>query len=538
MRRAKKMKETRKILDVAKDLNLNSNQLFCYGDRYAKITDLNLLKNTKKGKLILTTAITPTKAGEGKTTTAIGLADGLKAMQKNVIACLREPSLGPVFGVKGGGCGGGKATLYPEEDINLHFTGDLHAITSVNNLIVAMIDNEAFQHSDLNVDPNNIVFPRAMDMNDRSLRKIKVACGEKDGQEHPSSFVITAASEIMAIFCLAKDEEDFLNRVDDILVAYSYSGQKIHVKDLHIRESIRRLIHHALYPNLAQTLYSTPAIIHGGPFANIAHGTNSIIATNLSLKLADYVVTEAGFGSDLGMEKYLDIVSNLGQFHPDLIVLVCSARALKLHGGIKFAELEKTNVDAIQTGLANLDKHLENISFYKLPVLVSINRFASDSDEEIEIIENHLNSKGIPYSLNTSYLDGPEGAIDLAKKVISITDTQSSNDFKTIVNMSDSLIDKINTISSKIYGAESVIYDEEVMSKLNELNTTEAKNYFICMSKTPNSLSDDPKLLNVPKHVLHVRKLRIFEGAKFIVPLTGDVMTMPGLPKIPQGKKI
>ena len=525
----------RKIVEVAKDLGLTQNELFTYGDLYAKITDESILQKKRKGKLILTTAITPTKAGEGKTTTAIGLADGLNALNKQVIACLREPSLGPVFGVKGGGCGGGKATLYPEEDINLHFTGDLHAITSINNLIVSMVDNEAYQNSELNVDPEKIVFSRAMDMNDRSLRKIEVALNPKDGQKHESSFVITAASEIMAIFCLATNEEDFLNRIDDILVAYSKTGEEIHVRDLKIRNSIKRLIHHALYPNLAQTLYSTPALIHGGPFANIAHGTNSIIATDLSLRLADYVVTEAGFGSDLGMEKYLDIVSQIGRFNPDLIVMVCSVRALKLHGGVKFDDLSIKNVDAVKIGLANLDKHIENTTFYNIPVLVAINHFSTDDVEETEAIIKHLEDKNIPYSLNTSYSDGATGAKDLAQKVVEILDTTTTC-YKPIVSKEDDLFTKIETISKKIYGAHDVEYSPNVYQKLLELNKTEAHNYFVCMSKTPNSLSDNSKLLNVPSHTIHVKDLRIFEGAKFIVPLTGAVMTMPGLPKKPQGK--
>lgn len=525
----------RKITEVAKDLGLTPEELFTYGDIYSKITDKSLYQKQRKGKLILTTAITPTKAGEGKTTTAIGLADGLKALNKQVIACLREPSLGPVFGVKGGGCGGGEATLYPEEDINLHFTGDLHAITAVNNLIASMIDNEAYQNSDLDVDPEQIVFPRAMDMNDRSLRRIKVAVNPKDGQIHESSFVITAASEIMAIFCLATDEEDFLNRVDDILVAYSKSGKDIQVKDLKIRNSIKRLIHYALYPNLVQTKYSTPAIVHGGPFANIAHGTNSIIATDLSLKLADYVVTEAGFGSDLGMEKYLDIVSQIGHFNPDLIVMVCSVRALKLHGGVKFEDLNTPNCEAVKIGLANLDKHLENTSYYHIPVIVAINHFSSDDDKETEVIINHLKEKNIPYSLNSSYSDGPDGAKDLASKAIKIIEHTPAK-YQPIVTKEEDLFTKIETISKKIYGATSVEYSPEVFKKLSDLNQTEARNYYVCISKTPNSLSDNSKLLNVPTHTLHVKDLRIFEGAKFIVPLTGAVMTMPGLPKVPQGK--
>lgn len=528
----------RKIKEVAKDLGLSDSDLFCYGDKYAKVISTNIKDRPRKGKLILTTAITPTKSGEGKTTTAIGLADGLKALNQNVIACLREPSLGPVFGVKGGGCGGGQAKLYPEDDINLHFTGDIHAITSVNNLIAAMIDNEAYQHSELDVDPNRIVFSRAMDMNDRSLRRIRVCLNPKDGPEHDSSFVITAASEVMAIFCLAKDEEDFLDRAENILVAYFHTGKEIRVKDLHIRGAIKKLIHQALCPNLVQTEYSTPSIVHGGPFANIAHGTNSLIATDLSLRLADYVVTEAGFGSDLGMEKYLDIVSQIGGFHPDLIVLVASVKALKLHGGVKFEDLDQKNVEAMEIGFKNLDKHIENARLYHLPVLVSINRFASDDEEEIKALEAHLEALHVPYSLNTSYADGPDGAIALAEKVMETIASSSSSDFAPIVNKEMDIFTKIKTIATEIYGAKDVQYTDEVKKQLEELSSGEEKDYYVCISKTPNSLSDDSKLLNVPEHILHVKNLRIFKGAKFIVPLTGAVMTMPGLPKVPQGKKL
>ncbi len=530
------MRKISKISDVARKLALTEEDLYFYGDSIAKLKVR--VDGHKKAKLILTTAITPTKAGEGKTTTSIGLTDGLRAIGKNAIACLREPSIGPVFGVKGGGCGGGEANLYPEEDINLNFTGDIHAISAVNNLICAMIDNEAYQNSNLDVDPQRIIFPRTMDMNDRSLRNIDVATSGKDGEKHPSSFVITAACEVMSCFCLASDEEDFLNRVENILVAYSRDGKEIKVKDLRIRTSIKRLIHQALYPNLVQTYYSSPVIVHGGPFANIAHGTNSIIATNLGMKLADYVVTEAGFGSDLGMEKYLDIVSSISHTHPDLVVLVCSTRALKMHGGVAFEKLGYLNNDALIKGLANLDKHIENIKLYHLPVLVAINKFASDNSEELEIIKKHLDSMSIPSEIISSYTDGPEGATALARKAVEILNTTSSDDFKQIVNESMDIFTKIETIAKKIYGASGVEYTPEVYKQIEQLNVGEEKNYHVCISKTPNSLSDDAHLLNVPTHTLHVKSLRVFKGASFIVPLTGAVMTMPGLPKIPRGKDI
>lgn len=525
------------IKETAKKLHIDEKCLIPYEFDKAKIDVHNLKAGERKGKLILCTAITPTKAGEGKTTTAIGLADGLSLIGKNAMACLREPSLGPVFGVKGGGCGGGKAKLYPEDDINLHFTGDLHAITSVNNLIASLIDNELYQHT-IDVDPNRIIFPRAMDMNDRSLRAIETTLDDKKGIPHRSSFVITAASEIMAIFCLSKNEEDFLNRVEDITVAYKMNGESIKVKDLECRKAVSMLIHKALNPNLVQTIYHTPVLVHGGPFANIAHGTNTIIATDLALRLADYVVTEGGFGSDLGMEKYLDIVSPLMHTHPDLVVMVCSIRALKLHGGVKFEDLEKENVEALKEGFKNLEKHVKNVSLYHLPILVGINHFDSDTKKETEALEALLEEHNMPYAYNSSFSDGPEGAKALALKAVEILDSTDSSTFKPIVDDSMSITKKIETISKKIYGADDVFYAPGILDTIKEYEKLGYGKFSICMSKTPNSLSDDPHLLNVPKHTIHVRALRLFTGAKFIVPLTGDVFTMPGLPKVPASKKM
>ena len=527
------------IRKVASSLGLSEEDIIPFGYDKCKIdTDRVGVNLPKKGKIILCTAITPTKAGEGKTTTAIGLADGLKEIGANVLACLREPSLGPVFGVKGGGAGGGEATLYPEEDINLHFTGDLHAITSLHNLIAALIDNELYQHSELDVDPDKIIFPHTMDMNDRSLRDIIVANNDPKTVPHKSSFVITAASEVMAIFCLSKDEEDFLDKIESITVAYNKNGEPIFARDLKSREAFRKLIHTALYPNLVQTKYHTPAIVHGGPFANIAHGTNTIIATNLSLKLADYICTEAGFGSDLGMEKYLDIVSPLAGFNPSLIVMVVTARALKLHGGVKFENLTHSDPEAVKRGLPNLRKHLDNVKLYNIPTLVSINRFKDDSDEEIEAIEEYLKENGFDFALNTSYLDGPKGAVALAKEAKRIVDSIEENKFAPIVNPSMSIKEKIETISKCIYGAKDVVYSDEANKLIEEYIARGYSDYNICISKTPNSLSDDMHLLNVPEHTIHVRTLRLFTGARFIVPLTGDVFTMPGLPKVPASKKM
>lgn len=528
------------VKEIAKKLNINEDSLIYFGRDKAKIDISTLDPNLKrKAKLILCTAITPTKAGEGKTTTAIGLADGLSYIGEKSLACLREPSLGPVFGVKGGGAGGGEATLYPEDDINLHFTGDLHAITSANNLIAALIDNELYQHSELDVDPDRVIFPRAMDMNDRSLRDITTTQNDPKGIPHHSSFVITAACEVMAIFCLAKNEEDFLDRIENITVAYNKKGEPIFARQLECREAIRKLIHMALKPNLVQTKYHTPAIVHGGPFANIAHGCNTIIATDLALKLADYVITEGGFGSDLGMEKFCDIVSPLGGFKPDMIVMVASVRALKLHGGVKFEELKNENVEAVKIGLANLAHHIKNAQNYQVPVLVGINNFKDDTVNEIQVVKDFLEENHIPYALNTSYADGPKGAEALARKAKEILEETKENHFTPIVNSSMSVVDKIETISKKVYGADNVEYAPGILDEIKSFEEQGYGNFNVCMSKTPNSLTDDQHILNVPPHhTIHVRTLRLFTGASFIVPLTGDVFTMPGLPKVPASKKM
>ena len=520
---------------VIRALSLQEEDLFRYGRDIAKIQG-NFLNRPRRGKLILTTAITPTKAGEGKTTTSIGLVDGLSLLGKRALACLREPSLGPVFGVKGGGTGGGMETLVPEDDINLHFTGDIHALTSANNLIAAMVDNEIFQGSNLDIDPASVLFPRAMDMNDRSLRHIETCLGSKEGPAHPSSFVITAASELMAIFCLSRDLEDFLDRVESILVAKSRDGKRIYVRDLKIRNAIRHLMKQALFPNLVRTSHGSPAIVHGGPFANIAHGTNSILATDLSIRLADYVVTEAGFGSDLGMEKYLDIVAPLQGHAPDLVVMVCSIRALKLHGGIAFENLALSDPQSMLAGLPNLLFHVRNARQYGIPVLVAINRFPSDSPEEIRVLSERLSGEGIDFALCSSYEEGPKGALELAGKAIEILRNKPS-EYHPIVRPEMSVFEKIETIARRVYGADGVEYAPEIRQQLLELDNEERR-FDVCISKTPNSLSDNPKLLCVPKHILHVKGLRVFHGARFIVPLTGSIVTMPGLPKVPLAKRI
>ena len=526
------------IQPILEKLGIEREDCIPFGYDKAKIDSFSLSKKReRKGKLILCTAMTPNKAGEGKTTTAIGLADGLSYLKKNAVLALREPSLGPVFGVKGGGTGGGEAVVEPEEDINLHFTGDIHAITSVNNLIAALIDNELYQHN-IDIDPDRIVFPRAMDMNDRSLRSLTVALDDKKALPHHSSFVITAASEVMAIFCLCKSEEDFLNRVESILVAYTKDDKPVYVKDLHSRTAIRKLIHTALYPNLVQSKYHTPAFVHGGPFANIAHGTNSIIATDTALRFGDYVVTEAGFGSDLGMEKYLDIVSPLQDKAPDLIVMVTSVRSLKLHGGVSYADMMQENVEAVKKGFSNLLKHVSNVSLYHLPCLVSINHFDSDTEDETAAIIELLQKNNIPYALNSSYTDGPKGSVELAEKVIDLLSSEKKEEFTPIVNSSMTVKEKIETIAKEIYGSTSVEYSSYSEEQLKEIMKLPISDFSVCMSKVPNSLSDNPHLINVPHVPLHIKEYRVFTGAKFIVPLTGDIFTMPGLPKVPASKKM
>ena len=520
---------------IAEKLGIPREDLIPYGRHIAKI-DPSLVRNERHGKLILATAITPTKAGEGKTTTSIGLADGLSRIGKKAIACLREPSLGPVFGVKGGGTGGGKETLFPEDDINLHFTGDIHALTSANNLIAAVVDNEIYQKSDLDIDPDQVFFPRAMDMNDRSLRHIETCVGGKDGPKHDSSFVITAASELMAIFCLSKNLEEFLDRTEDILVAKSRAGKDVFVRDLKIRTALAKLMEKSLLPNLVQTANGTPCLVHGGPFANIAHGTNSIIATDLSLRLADYVVTEAGFGSDLGMEKYLDIVSPLQEASPDLILMVCSLRALKLHGGVAFENLSVPDAEAVERGFPNLLFHVRNAKQYGIPVLVCVNLFPSDEKMEIQKLSSLLKKEGIDFALCSSYQDGPDGAIALAEKTVAMLE-ETKKDFRPIVDAAMDVFQKIETIARKTYGASGVEYAAEIKARLENLSSEE-KRFSVCISKTPNSLSDDAKKLNVPNHVLHVKGLRLFHGARFLVPLTGAITTMPGLPKDPLAKRM
>ncbi len=523
-----------KITDVAKKLSIGEESLTLYGNSIAKV-DSSSISSNQNGKIILMTAMTPTKAGEGKTTVSIGLGDALAKLGKRVTLCLREPSLGPVFGVKGGGAGGGESTLYPEDDINLHFTGDFHALTSATNLIAACIDNEIFQNSDLHIDPERITFQRAMDMNDRSLRDIDTCLAPKSGPEHHSSFVITAACEMMSCFCLARDEEDFYERVNSMTIGFDTDGKRLFVRDLHIDGAIRKLMDRALIPNLAQTKYGTPAFVHGGPFANISIGTNTIRSTKLGLKVADYVVTEGGFGADLGMEKYLDIVSPNAGYQPSLVVLVCSCRALKMHGGASFDDCSLPDIEKLEIGLANLDHHIRTVKKYGLPVLVAINRFPSDTQEELNFVKAHLSSIGVDSEISSAFIDGPDGALDLARRAVELV--EEPNNYSPIVSKADSYFEKIEKVAREVYGAGEVIYENQSDEKIRRFIEEGYDDFDVCISKTPNSLSDSNKLLNDPEgHTLHIRDVLMYTGAKLLVPLTGSVVTMPGLPKVPRAK--
>lgn len=527
------------ILDITKGLSIPDEYVIPYGWDKAKI-DLKYkekLKDRKDGKLVLVTAITPTKAGEGKTTTTIGLHDGLRKIGVNSLAVLREPSLGPVFGVKGGAVGALKSTIIPSDDINLHFTGDFHALTSTINLIAAIIENSVFQGNPLNINPNRIVWTRALDMNDRSLRDITVTSSDsKHSITHKSEFVITVASELMAIFCIANDEEEFLNRTEKIIVAYTFDEKPITVKDLNIRGAIKKLMHTAMNPNIVQTLEENPVLVHGGPFANIAHGCNSVIATKLGLKLADVVVTEAGFGADLGAEKFLDIKCQRAGLKPDAIVLVATVRALKLHGGVKFDDLDKENVEAMKAGICNLKKHAENMARYGVPVIITANRFPSDTDAEIAELKKWCIENGYRFALNEGAIKGSEGAVELATTVKKVLDTivASFTPLYPIGEKSWSIKDKIGYICDEIYGAGNVVYTDLANEQIKKYTDMGYSDLAVCMAKTPNSLTDDAKVLGAPTgFTVIVREVRLSAGAGFIVPLTGAVMTMPGLPKHP-----
>lgn len=529
-----------KINEIAKKANIPEEYVEPYGFYKAKI-DNALYKeyeNKPNGKLILVTAITPTKAGEGKTTMSIALQEGFGKIGQESMLCLREPALGPVFGIKGGATGGGKASIGPSEDINLHFTGDMHALTSSINLISAVIDNSIFQGNPLNINPERIVWKRAMDMNDRALREIKVAQGEKNGIERKDSFVITVASEMMAIMCLARDEFDFHQRLLKIIVAYDFDDKPITVKDLNCSHAVMRLMKEALKPNLVQTIENQPVLVHGGPFANIAHGCNSLIATRLALKMAPIVITEAGFAADLGAEKFLDIACQEGELHCDATILVATIRALKMHGGVAFQDLEKENLDALKEGMANLDAHAKNMMKFGLPIIIAINHFSSDSEKEVEYVENWCEERGYQYSFVDAYLKGGEGAIDLAKKVQKLLEEIPSN-YHPIYDRHSPLKEKIETICKEIYHAKDVEYSPKANEQLERYSAMGFSDAYICMAKTPNSLTDDPKIYGAPEgFTIHIREVNLSSGANFVIPLTGSIMTMPGLPKEPAAIKM
>ncbi|XZH19742.1 formate--tetrahydrofolate ligase [Clostridium perfringens] len=529
------------IINIAKKIGLGEDDIELYGKYKCKISldAIKKLENNKDGKLVLVTAINPTPAGEGKSTVTVGLGQALNKIGKNTVIALREPSLGPVFGIKGGAAGGGYAQVVPMEDINLHFTGDMHAITSANNLLCAAIDNHIHQGNLLRIDSRRIVFKRVMDMNDRALRNIVVGMGGKiNGFLREDGFMITVASEIMAILCMASDLEDLKERMGNILIAYNLDGEPVYAKELEVQGAMALLMKDAIKPNLVQTLENTPAIIHGGPFANIAHGCNSIIATKTALKMSDITITEAGFGADLGAEKFLDIKCRYGNLNPDCVVLVATIRALKHHGGVKKDELNISNVDALNKGMRNLEKQIENIKAYGVPVVVAINKFITDSDEEVKAIEDFCKNVGVEVSLTEVWEKGGEGGIDLANKVIKTMETEPSN-FKMIYDSEESIKDKILKIVQTIYGGKGVNYTPQALKQIAEIEKFNLDKLPICMAKTQYSLSDNPSLLGRPENFdITVKEVRVSNGAGFIVVLTGDVMTMPGLPKVPAANRM
>ena len=531
----------RKIQDVAKEAGIDEEYLELYGNYKAKVSYSLFKKNENKkdGKLVLVTAITPTPAGEGKTTTSVGLADGLRKINKNVVVALREPSLGPVFGIKGGAAGGGYAQLVPMEDINLHFTGDFHAIGAANNLLAAMLDNHIQQGNNLGIDPKQITWKRAVDMNDRQLRHIVSGIGGRlQGVPREDGFDITVASEIMAILCLASDITDLKARLSRIIVGYTYDGKPVTAHDLKAEGAMAALLKDALKPNLVQTLEGTPSFVHGGPFANIAHGCNSVTATKMALKLGDYVVTEAGFAADLGAEKFLDIKCRMAGLTPSTVVMVATVRALKYHGGVKKEDLNNENLEALKIGLPNLLQHVSNIiDVYKLPCVVAINAFPTDTKAELDLVEEECKKLGVNVTLSEVWEKGGEGGIALAKEVVRIC--EDPNNFTFSYELNETIEEKLNDIAKKIYHADGVILTDNAKKQAKQLTELGFDKCPICVAKTQYSFSDDPTLLGAPKGFsITVRNLKISAGAGFIVALTGDIMTMPGLPKVPAAEKI
>ena len=528
------------VKEIAKKLDIKESELEPYGHYKAKLSDslMERLSDKPDGKLILVTAINPTPAGEGKTTTTAGLGQAMAKIGKNAIIALREPSLGPVFGIKGGAAGGGYAQVLPMEDINLHFTEDMHAITAANNLLCAMLDNHMQQGNDLGIDQRRILIKRCLDMNDRALRNVIVGLGGKvNGVPREDHFIITVASEVMAILCLAADIDDLKKRLGNILVAYNYSGEPVYARDLKADGAMTVLLKDAIKPNLVQTLEGTPAVMHGGPFANIAHGCNSVRATKLALKLADYCITEAGFGSDLGAEKFLDIKCRFAGLKPNAIVLVATARALKYNAGINKAECGEVNLEALKKGIVNLGVHIENMRKYGVPVVVAINRFLTDSKEELEFIEQYCKEKGADFALSDVFANGGDGGVELAKKVVEAVEKPS--DFKPIYSIDLTVEEKIEAIAKNIYGAKDVAYTTQAIKAIKEVKSLGADKLPVCIAKTQYSLSDNPALLGAPKDfTITVRNVSLSNGAGFVVVYTGDIMTMPGLPKVPAAEKV
>lgn len=536
-----KQADIKPISDIAEKLGISADELEFYGKYKAKLP-LSLLKkyeSKEDGKLILVTAINPTPAGEGKTTVTVGLGEAMNRIGKKAVIALREPSMGPVFGIKGGAAGGGYAQVIPMEDINLHFTGDMHAITAANNLLCAIIDNHIQQGNELRIDPRRILFKRCLDMNDRALRNVVIGLGGKvNGVPREDGFMITVASEIMAILCLSSGIKDLKERLGSILIAYTYDGTPVYARDLNAVGSMAALLKDAIKPNLVQTLENTPALMHGGPFANIAHGCNSVTATRLALKLGDYCITEAGFGADLGAEKFLDIKCRCAGLKPSCVVIVATIRALKYNGGVPKTELSKENTVALKNGIVNLETHIENMRKYGLPVVVAINRFATDTEAEIETIEAFCKEKDVPVSLTEVFARGGEGGKELAEKVVKTIETKEAH-FKPIYDEKLSIKEKLNVLAKEIYRAGDVVFTSNAEKAISEIEKLGKDKLPICVAKTQYSLSDDPQKLGSPKgFTLTVRDVRLSAGAGFIVALTGDIMTMPGLPKQPAAYKI
>lgn len=533
--------EMQPITKIAEKLSIDADDLELYGKYKAKLP-LSLCEKYKDrpdGKLILVTAINPTPAGEGKTTVTVGLGEAMHKIGKDAVIALREPSMGPVFGVKGGAAGGGYAQVVPMEDINLHFTGDMHALTAANNLLCAVIDNHLQQGNELGIDPRRILFKRCLDMNDRALRNVVLGLGGKvNGVPREDSFMITVASEVMAILCLATDMNDLKKRLGNILVAYTYSGSPVFARDLQCVGAMAALLKDAIKPNLVQTLENTPALMHGGPFANIAHGCNSVTATKLGLKLADYCITEAGFGADLGAEKFLDIKCRFAGLHPACIVIVATIRALKYNGGVQKADLGTENVEALKKGIVNLKTHIENMHKYGVPTVIAINRFGTDTEAEIDVITNFCREMGVEVSLTEVFAKGGEGGTDLAQKVVKTIEEKPS-DYHPLYDTALSIPEKLETIAKEIYRADGVAFTAQAKKSLAEIEALGKGDLPVCVAKTQYSLSDNPALLGKPEgFTLTVRDVRLSAGAGFVVALTGDIMTMPGLPKQPAAYKI